>query len=47
MPTLFRFLAAVLALGGIIFGLGLVLTASVEPEPREISVAIPPTRLLK
>jgi phage shock protein PspC (stress-responsive transcriptional regulator) len=47
MPSLLRFLTVL----GIIFGLGYVaiyaLATYVNPKPREISVTIPPDRLVK
>lgn len=47
VPTLFRFFAAVGALAGIVFGLILALSLYVEPQPREMTVTIPASRLGK
>ena len=47
MPTLFRFLAVLLTIGGIVFGLGIILTNTVEPEQRETIITIAPSRLSK
>jgi hypothetical protein len=41
MPTLIRFVAFLLVLGGIVFGVMIGLVAYVNPEPHEISVRIP------
>lgn len=45
MPTLFRFLVVVAILAGIGFAAVFALATLVEPEPREISVPIPSSRL--
>ncbi len=45
MPTLFRFLAILGVLGGLAFAGALALVATVEPEPREMSIVIPPGKL--
>lgn len=45
MPTLFRFLVILLVLGGLGFSGMLALAYLVEPEAREMSVAVPPARL--
>lgn len=47
MPSLFRFLIAVGILGGIAYAAIVTLATMVEPQPREITVTIPPDRLLK
>ena len=41
MPSLFRFLAAVAIVVGIVYGGMLALALLVQPQPREISVTIP------
>ena len=45
MPTLFRFLTIVAVLGGVAFGAMLALATFVDPEPREMSVTIPTSKL--
>jgi hypothetical protein len=45
VPTLFRFVVILLVLGGLGFSGMLALAYLVEPEPREMSVAVPPARL--
>jgi hypothetical protein len=45
VPTLFRFLVVVAILAGIGFAAVFALATLVEPEPREISVPIPSSRL--
>ncbi len=47
MPTLFRIFAIIAVLFGIVFGLALILTSTVEPEQQEIVVTIPPSNLGK
>lgn len=47
VPTLFRFFAAVGAIAGLAFGAILMLSIYVEPQPREIVVTIPASRLGK
>ncbi len=47
MPSLFRFLAVIGVLGGLIYGAIYALATFVNPEMREISVSIPPDRLNK
>jgi hypothetical protein len=44
MPSLFRFLAAVAIIVGIIYGTMIALTVFVNPPSREISVTIPQDR---
>jgi hypothetical protein len=46
VPTLFRFLLALLVLGGIGVGAMVALATLVTPEPREMTETIPPTRLM-
>ena len=45
MPTLIRFLVILAILGGLGFGAMYALATLVDPAPREMSVAIPSTRL--
>lgn len=45
MPTLFRFLAVIAVLAGLVFGGMLALVMFVQPEPREMIEVIPPSRL--
>ena len=45
MPTLFRFIAVLAVIGGLAFAAMLALATFVEPEPREITVTIPSSRL--
>lgn len=45
MPTLFRFLAIVAILAGVVFGAMVALATLVEPTPREMTVTIPASRL--
>ena len=47
MPSLFRFLAAVAIIAGVIYGGMLALTVLVQPQSREISVTIPQDRFSK
>ncbi len=47
MPSLFRFLAVVGILGGLIYGAIYVLATFVNPDLREIPVTIPHDRLTK
>jgi hypothetical protein len=45
MPTLFRFLAVLAVIGGLGFAAMFALATFVEPEPREMTVTIPNSRL--
>jgi hypothetical protein len=45
MPTLFRFLAVLAILGGLAFAGATALVMFVEPQPREMSIVIPPNKL--
>lgn len=45
MPTLFRFLAIVAIVGGLGFAAIYALATMVNPEPREMKVTIPASRL--
>ena len=45
MPTLFRFLVVLALLAGLGFAAMFALATLVEPEPREMTVTIPSSRL--
>ena len=45
MPTLFRFLLVIAVLAGLGFAAMFALATLVEPEPREMTVPIPASRL--
>lgn len=45
MPSLFRFLAVVGILAGLVYGAIFALATLVQPKPREITVTIPPEKL--
>ncbi|SFJ44704.1 hypothetical protein SAMN05216304_10850 [Bosea sp. OK403] len=45
MPTLFRFIAFLAILGGLVFGGMVALVTFVQPEPREIIEIVPPAKL--
>lgn len=45
VPTLFRFLATLAILGGLVFAGMFALATFVEPTPREMSVTIPASKL--
>lgn len=45
MPTLFRFVTILAVLGALVLGAMLALAYLVEPEPRDMTVTIPPARL--
>lgn len=45
MPSLFRFLAVVGILGGLVYGAIFALATFVQPKPREMTVTIPPEKL--
>ncbi|UTD26690.1 histidine kinase [Bradyrhizobium sp. WD16] len=47
MPSLFRFLAAVAIIGGIVYGGIYALANFVTPVPREITVSVPPDKFIK
>ena len=47
MPSLFRFLTVVAIIGGIGYGVIFALANFVNPEPREMTVTIPPDKFLK
>jgi phage shock protein PspC (stress-responsive transcriptional regulator) len=45
VPTLFRFLFVLAVLAGLAFAVMFALATLVEPQPREMSVTIPSSRL--
>lgn len=47
MPSLFRFLAVVAVIAGVVYGVIYSLANFVSPSPREMSVRIPPGKFLK
>jgi hypothetical protein len=47
MPSLFRFLAAIAIIAGVIYGSMVALTVLVQPQSREISVTVPQDRFSK
>jgi hypothetical protein len=47
MPSLFRFLAMIGVVGGVAYGAMFLLATSFVPQPREITVSIPPDRYAK
>jgi hypothetical protein len=47
MPSLFRFLAVVAILAGLVFAGMAALAYLVEPKTREITVSVPPERFHK
>jgi len=47
MPSLLRFLAAIAILCAVVYGGLYVLAHFVQPQPREISVTIPPDKFFK
>ncbi len=44
MPTLFRFLAVLAVIGGLVFAAMFALATFVNPDPREITVPVPTSR---
>lgn len=47
MPSLFRFLAVIAVLAGLVYGGMIALVTFVEPQPREITQTIPANKLGK
>ena len=45
MPTLFRFLVIVAILAGLVYAAMFALATLVEPQPREMTITIPNSRL--
>jgi hypothetical protein len=46
VPTLFRFVAFLALLGGLVFGCMVALVTFVQPVPREMVETVPPSKLL-
>ena len=44
MPTLLRFLTVIAVIGGLIYGGIFTLATFFDPEPREITVTVPPDK---
>ena len=47
MPSLFRFLLVIGIIGGLGYGVIFALATFVNPQPREITVTVPPDRFYK
>lgn len=47
MPTLFRFLAVVGIIGGLVYAGMFALATLVKPQPRDITVTVPQDRFVK
>lgn len=47
MPSLFRFLAVVAIVGGLVYAGMFVLATWFNPTPREITVSVPPDKFSK
>jgi hypothetical protein len=47
MPSLFRFLAILGILAALVYGGVVALASLVQPQPREITVTIPPDKFFK
>jgi hypothetical protein len=47
MPSLFRFLLVLGLLGGLGYAAVFSLATFIEPKPREITVTIPPDKLIR
>jgi hypothetical protein len=47
MPSLFRFLAVVAVIVGVVYGVIYTLANFVNPKPREMTVTIPQDKFLK
>jgi hypothetical protein len=45
MPTLFRFLAVLAVIAGIIYGGMVALVTFVEPQPRDVTIRLPSERV--
>ncbi|MEZ5840404.1 MAG: histidine kinase [Hyphomicrobiales bacterium] len=45
MPTLFRFVATLAVLAGLVFGAMVALAMFVEPKPREMTIAVSKAKL--
>ena len=47
MPSLFRFLAVVAVIAGLVYGMIFALANFVNPKPREMTINVPPDKFLK
>ena len=47
MPSLFRLLMVTGLLGGLAYGAMFALANFVQPTPREMSITVPPNKLIK
>jgi hypothetical protein len=47
MPSLFRFLAVVAVIAGLVYGAIFALANFVNPKPREMTINVPPDKFLK
>ena len=47
MPSLFRFLAIVGIIAAVVYGGVVALASLVQPQPREITVTIPPDKFFR
>lgn len=47
MPSLFRFLAIVGVIAALVYGAMYALATYFDPQPRDITVSVPPDRFLK
>ena len=47
MPSLFRFLAILGIIAAVVYGGVVALASLVQPQPREITVTIPPDKFFK
>jgi len=47
MPSLLRFLFVIGVLAGLVYGGMLALVTLFEPQPREITIVVPPDRFMK
>ena len=47
MPSLFRFLTVIAVIVGVVYGVIFALANFVNPNPREMTVTIPPDKFLK
>ena len=47
MPSLFRFLTVVAVIGGLVYAALFALANFVTPQPREMTVTMPPDKFLK
>ena len=47
MPSLFRFLAVMAVIAGLVYGMIFALANFVNPKPREMTVTVPADKFLK